>query len=108
MLQRLYAHRKKESHPVLHEGNILLIENFYKSKAIKPSLVLEKKLKVFGNDPQSKRIKVKREEGTRDSKSIKKSFKQESNKKNVEEITESKNSDNDDKMEMGDLSSNLD
>ena len=63
---------------------------------------------MSGNDPHSKRIKVKSEEGTSDSKSIKNGFKWESNKNIVEEIMESKNSNNDEKMEMGDLSSNLD
>ena len=43
LLLSLYAHRKKDSHPMLHEGLILLIEFFCKSKAIKPSPIIEKR-----------------------------------------------------------------
>lgn len=78
LLQSLYAHRKTYSYPMLHEGLILLTENFCKSKAINPSLVLEKR-KGSGNDPHSKRIKV--EEGSSDSKKV---FKWERTKKHVE------------------------
>ena len=70
--------------------------------AIKPSPVLEKR-KGSGNDPHSKRIKV--EEGDSDSKKV---FKWERTKKYIEEINESENLDNNEKIEMGDLSSNLD
>lgn len=43
LLQSLQAHRKKESHPILHEGLILLIEGYCKRKAIVSSPLFEKK-----------------------------------------------------------------
>lgn len=108
LIQSLQAHRKKESHYVLHEGLILLIENYYKRKVVKPSPTMEKKWKVIGNEPHSNKIKVKSEEGTSDSKSTKKGNKREIEKKNVEEVTDFENSiEDDNKMEMGDLSLNL-
>lgn len=45
---------------MLYESLILFIENFCQCKAIKLSLVLEKR-KGFGNDHHSKRIEVKNE-----------------------------------------------
>ena len=72
---------------------------FYKSKAIKPTPVLVKR-KGSGSEPHSKRIKV--EEGASVSKKL---FKWERNTKHVKEITKFENSDNDEKIEMGDLSS---
>lgn len=93
---------------MLHEGVILIIENYCKSKVVKPSPTMEKKQKVTVNEPHSKKIKVKSEEGTSDSKSTKKGNKQEIKNKNVEEVMDSKNSTEDDnKIEMGDLILNL-
>lgn len=69
LLLSLYAHRKKDSHPMLHEGLILLIENYCKSKAIKPSLVNEKR-KGTGSETHPKRIKV--EEGASVNKKVSK------------------------------------
>ena len=43
LLHSLHAHRRKESHPILHEGLILLIENYYKTKAIVASPYSESK-----------------------------------------------------------------
>ena len=42
LLQSLQAHRKKELHPILHEGLILLIEGHYKNMAIVSSPSLDK------------------------------------------------------------------
>lgn len=109
LIQSLQAHRKKESHPVLHEGLILLIEIYCKNKAVKPSPFVEKKQKLTGNNPHSKKIKVKSEEGINDIKGTKKGNKREIKKKNVKEVTKSDNFvEDDDKTEMGDLSLNLD
>ena len=52
---------KKKSHPFLHEGLILLIENYCKSKAIKLSPVNEKR-KGTGIVTYPKRIKGEEEE----------------------------------------------
>ena len=67
LLLSLYAHRKKESHPMLHEGLILLVENFCKGKAMKPSLIHVKR-KGTGSESNRKRIKV--EEGANVSKKV--------------------------------------
>lgn len=69
--QSLQAHRKTKSCPVLHEYLILVIDKYYKIKDIKPSLTMEKKQKVPGNEPQPKK-KAKSEEDTSDTKSTKK------------------------------------
>ena len=60
LLLSLYAHRKKESHPILHEGLILLIENYCKSKSLKPSPVTEKRK---GSSSETYPKKIKGEEG---------------------------------------------
>lgn len=55
LLLTLYAQRKKESRLVLHEGLILLIENYCKSKAINPSLATKKR-KGSGRESYPKKI----------------------------------------------------
>lgn len=92
-----------------HEGLILLIKNYCKKKVVKPSPSVEKKHKLLGNDPYATKIKVKNEEGVSNSKAAEKGNKREIKKKNVEEVIESdKIVEDEDKIEMGDLSSNLD
>ena len=100
LLLSLYAHRKKESHLVLHEGLILFIEKYCKSKAINPTLVYVKR-KGTGSETHPKRIKV--EEGASVNKKV---SKQERTKKHVEEITESENSDNNEKLDIFDEKKN--
>ena len=87
LLHSLQAHRKKESHSILHEGLILLIENYCKNKAMVSSPPSKKK-KGYVSKTYSR--KSKGEEGVSGKRW---NLKKETPQKNVEEIIESDNLD---------------
>lgn len=50
LLNSLNAHKKKSSRPVLHEGIILLIEEYCRDNFVKFSLLARKRKRVIGKE----------------------------------------------------------
>ena len=107
LLHSLHAHRKKDTHPILHKGLILLIENYSKTKAIVASPYSKRK-KGSASDSQ-----VKKSKGDEGYNAKKKLEIMDTPQKNEEEITKSsdknegKNEEFGEETKMGDISSNL-
>lgn len=113
LLQSLYAHKQKDSRPILHEGMILLIENYCKNKLM--ATPISKKKRGTTTDSQSKKGKrdarksVKMELMAKDTphKNEEETSNSSDNNEDKNTETENKNGDSEEDTEMGDISSNL-
>lgn len=107
LLQSLHAHRKKESQPILHEGQILLIEGFCKNKSIVSSPSTGKH-----KDSQSIKCKIDENVKGKDKEKLKPSSSQ---RQIIEEDIEVESTEGSDKdvpeeqegIDVGEFSSNL-